>query len=412
MLRHRIGRADDYMATKNARAYHKLTDSYVEMIAEFVESGEPGRIVWDTMVRGLRVRVGPRGAAWSFRQEHRTHGKRGLTQRRLGAFPAVKVKEARKLALQEAGRVAAGRITPGRRTALKLDAALDQYLEHLRSRPKGATWAKNVESIARVHIRPEFGSWPLHELSAVPARVRDWHKKITRQSGRVIANKAAKVLRATYRHAAKLERPSLPPALPTSAVEYNEEKRSQVALAPADFPKWKAKWDGIESPTRQAFQMIGLLTGMRPGELARLKWPNVLPRERCFVIRGAKDPKRTDHDIRVPLSAAIAREFKRARNAARAAKIESEWVFPARAGGHIAKFDADDLPAWGMAYRRTWRTIAADLGIDELIAHFCLGHIPAGISRGYVAKMILSGGSAMRRAQRGVSRRMLALMGR
>jgi integrase len=260
-----------------------------------------------------------------------------------------------------------------------------------------------------VHIRPVFGRWPLHELSAAPAPVRDWHKKITRQSGHVIANKAAKVLRATYRHAAKLTR-SLPPALPTSAVEYNEEKRSQVALAPADFPKWKASWDSIDSPTRQAFQMIGLLSGMRPGELSRLRWSDVLPHERCFVIRGAKDPKRTDHDIRVPLSAAIAREFKRARDAARADKIESEYVFPARAGGHIVKFDCDGLPAWGMAYRRTWRTLAADAGIDELIAHFCLGHIPAGISRGYVAKMILSSGSGMRAAQRTVSRRMVALM--
>jgi len=82
----------------------------------------------------------------------------------------------------------------------------------------------------------------------------------------------------------------------------------------------------------------------------------------------------------------------------------------ARAGGHLVKVDADALPAYGMALRRTWRTIAADCGVDELIAHFCLGHVPAGISRGYVQKMILASGSAMRTAQRTVSRRMLALM--
>ena len=60
-----------------------------------------------------------------------------------------------------------------------------------------------------------------------------------------------------------------------------------------------------------------------------------------------------------------------------------------------------------MMYRRGWRTIAADLGVDELIAHFCLGHIPSGISRGYVHKMIISGGSAMRTAQRKVSKRII-----
>lgn len=153
--------------------------------------------------------------------------------------------------------------------------------------------------------------------------------------------------------------------------------------------------------------MIGLLSGMRPGELARLKWSDLLPRQRCFVIRGAK----ATNDIRVPMSAAIAGAFKIARDAARADKIESEWVFPARAGGHIVKFDVDDLPAWGMMYRRTWRTIAADLGIDELIAHFCLGHIPAGISRGYVVKMTLASGQGMRAAQRMVSKRIVGLLG-
>ena len=107
------------------------------------------------------------------------------------------------------------------------------------------------------------------------------------------------------------------------------------------------------------------------------------------------------------MSATIARELKRARGAI----VEGNpYVFSARAGGHLVKFDVDSLPAHGMALRRTWRTIAADSGVDELIAHFMLGHIPTGISSGYVAKLILSSGSAMRAAQRTVSFRMLKLM--
>lgn len=70
----------------------------------------------------------------------------------------------------------------------------------------------------------------------------------------------------------------------------------------------------------------------------------------------------------------------------------------------------DGLPAHGMALRRTWRTVAADSGVDELLSHFMLGHIPAGISRGYVAKMILSSGRGMRAAQRVVSARIVTLL--
>jgi integrase len=359
---------------------------------------------WDTHVAGLRVTFGRHRITFSYFKQRRVHGKRSTTAITLGHYPVLSVADARKLALQEAGKIAANKISPGQRTAIKVAAAIEKYIDHLRTRKAGSRWADNAASLARVHILPEFSGWPLSELSAAPAVVSDWHKKIGKRSP-VAANHAARLLRAVYRRAARLDR-SLPPHLPTSAVEFFPEQRSQDALAPADFPKWKAQWDLIESPIRKSYQMIGLLSGMRPGELARLKWSDVLPRQRCFVIRGAK----ANNDVRVPMSAAIAREFKRARDGAKAEKIESEWVFPARAGGHIVKFDVDGLPAWGMMYRRTWRTIAADVGVDELLAHFCLGHIPAGISRGYVVKMTLASGQGMRAAQRAVSRRMLALM--
>jgi integrase len=392
---------------KSKRRYERLTDRDIEILRHFDDdpiTGEPlpARVVWDRVVPGLHARIGRNRTTFVFQKEHQTHGKRGVTFRRLGFFPAMRVADARKLALIEAAKVAAGRIEPGKKSALKVDAALDSYIEHLKGRPKGQTWARNVESISRVHIRPEFGSWPLAELAVVPARIQEWHKKITKRSGPVAADHAAKVLRASFRRAARLDR-SLPPFNPTSAVEYNPQRRSQKALAFKDFPKWLRAWEKIDSPTRRAFQMINLLCGARPGELARLQWKDVLPRERCFVIRSAK----IGDDIRVAFSLPIVRELKRARDAA----IEGNpYVFPARAGGHIVKFDVDQLPAWGMMYRRTWRTVAADVGVDELIAHFSLGHVPAGISRGYVAKMILSSGSAIRKAQRDVSRRMQELM--
>ena len=390
----------------HARKYHKLTDGHVEAIGEFAE-GEV-KIAWDLEVKGLQVRVGKHRVTWSFLKEHRVHGKRGVSFKRLGFFPAMDTKAARQAALVEAGRIASGRITPGRKSATKFGAALDDYIAYARKRAelkgKEASWARNIESLKRTHF-DEFLGWPLQELSASPAVIATWHKRVTKENGAFIANQAARVMRATFRRAAKLDR-SLPPHNPTSAVEFNTEKRSQNALALADFPKWRRAWEKIESPTRKGFQMIALLSGARPGELSKLKWADVLPRERCLVIRGAK----ADNDVRVPMSAAIAREFRRVRDAARTGKIESAYVFSARANGHVTKFDVDGLPAHGMALRRTWRTVAADCGVDELLAHFMLGHIPAGISRGYVAKLVLSSGLAMRRAQRTVSRRISSLM--
>jgi integrase len=189
--------------------------------------------------------------------------------------------------------------------------------------------------------------------------------------------------------------------VPTSAIEFNRESRSQNVLDFTDFPEWFKAWKKIESPTRRAFQMVNLLSGARPGELARLRWRDL--EHQSFTIRSAK----AENDIHVPMSAAIAWAFK----LARAHRVDgNDYVFPARAGGHIVKFDADQLPAWGMSLRRTWRTIAADCGVDELLAHFLMGHIPSGVSRGYVAKMMLTSGQGMRAAQRKVSRRIIQLL--
>ena len=77
------------LANKNsrphARKYHKLTDGHVEALGEFAE-GEI-KVFWDLEVKGLQVRVGKHRVTWSFLKEHRIHGRRGVTFKRLGFFP-------------------------------------------------------------------------------------------------------------------------------------------------------------------------------------------------------------------------------------------------------------------------------------------------------------------------------------
>lgn len=75
-------------------------------------------------------------------------------------------------------------------------------------------------------------------------------------------------------------------------------------------------------------------------------------------------------------------------------------VFP----GCVHHPTRDNLPAFGNALRHSYRTVAADLGVDDLISHFLMGHTPQGISQGYVARLILSSG-------RKISRRIMSLWG-
>jgi integrase len=388
---------DDKTTTKKAtagRIYRALSDGHVSALRDF----DLLSIVWDRKVPGLRVRVGQHRATWSYFREHRIHGRRSTTCKTLGHFPEMSTAAARQAALVEAGKVAAGRVEPGKRAALRLGPALNEYMKHLHGKAtrkgKPARHAANVEKLRRQFLA-EFETWPLADLSHNPAIVRDWHEKITREAGPISANRAAEVLRACYRHAARLDR-SLPPALPTSAVSFNPETPSQAGLGQKQFSAWASIWNAIPGPVQRAYALCQLLTGCRPGELATLKRADILPAERVFILRNAKAG-----DVRVILSRPITAALRMALDAHRC-----ELVFP----GCAQVAHRLGLPATGAGARRTYRTVA--LGhTDELLCHLLMSHSPQGISARYINRMAAMQLPAMRAAQRKISADLMRRLG-
>jgi integrase len=409
------------MATKNERGkiFRKLTDSDVSGMADF---SPPGHLVWDSEARGLRIRIGRNRATWSFFAQHRRRGKRSTTYRKLGYFPTIGVKEARRLAQVVGGRVSGGQIETSKKDALIFEKAFADYCTHLLEKVQAAnraarqndptapqkepTWHRVVANLGKLYLLPQWGTWTLAEMSADPTAVRDWFRDLTKRTDApVTANKCAKLVRAVYHHAKRLRR-DLPPDLPTSAVKLNPEEPREAGMTDAEHLKWADALRKIKNPTRKAYHLLGLLTGQRPGELARLKLTDVLPEERCLVIRKAK----ADNNIRVPLSRPIEQALKRARDAHDG---ESEWLFPARAGGFIKRFDSDGLPCWGNGLRHNFKNIAVTMKppVEEILTDFLLGHAPKGVSRKYVSAMIVAQSDALHDAQARISERLVALLG-
>jgi integrase len=393
---------------RSKRRFQKLLDARIEAYREFETSGT----FWDTLVHGLCVRLGKRKTSWVFHKEHRTHGRRGVTFKVLGTFPAMKVADARREASVLAGRVAEKTMEPGKRKALKFGAAFDTYLKFLRGQsaiggrgakpgapPKPARHADNLDKL-RKQFFEEWEKWPLADLSKNPTMVAEWHERISRDNGAISANRAAEALRACYKFARKRNR-TLPHDLPTSGIVFNVEVPSQAGLAFKDFPKWRKQWELIESPMRRAYHLFCLLTGMRPGEAARLTWANVLPRERAVLLGNAK----AANDIRIPMSVEIVKALRMARDAG---DDETEpLIFP----GCAQVAHRDTLMVRGNALRHTFKTVATDAKVSEMLVEFLMGHAPVGVSRKYVVQMILSSGPAMRSAQRAISRRIMSLLG-
>lgn len=353
----------------------------------------------DGHVSQLLVRVPPGGGrpSFYFYTEVMILGARKTVHKHLGYWPETSPEAARRQARMELGRVAAGRVEPGKREAVRFGPALDRYLDHLRRKAERASkpprWHRVVTDYATLHIRPRWERVSLADMSRHPGIMADWHVELTSKAGPITADRCCQVIRAAYRMEARRNR-GLPMQLPTSAVVFNGDQPRETGIA--DWPAWCAAWRAIDSPVRRAYVLCALLTGCRPTEIGLLSWRNVHPSGRYIVIGNTKP----GIDIRVPMSWPIAACLRVARGA------DDELVFP----GARHNPTRDKLPAFGNSLRHAWRTVAADLKIDDLVSSCLLGHAPKGVHASYVSRLALSVWPAMRSSQRQISRRILDLL--
>ena len=377
---------------KQRRKFSTLTDRSVEVLVDYsgTDSNPLPAVFYDAVVRGLRLRIGSHRRTWFYYADYQVKGKRGTVYKRLGFWPGLNVADARRAALQEAARLAAGRPQPGKRTAITLEAATADYIESLKARGKKS--AHSITLLMRRNLLPDFGRFTLAELSDSPALIRDHHLKISKLRP-VAANRTMAFLNAIYRHASRLDR-SLPPASPISAVRRNKEEPKQSAMPFDRFGEWRECVEALP-PIRQAYHRLILLTGMRGLEAQRLEWRDIDYRSRTITLRGTK----TGKDVSITMTSAIASALKLAR------PVHEGVIFPG------ARTWNDALPYKGHDLRHTFLSVAADLGIDELQRRLLTGHSLVGINQSYVTKAIVEGGPGLRAAQRRISKRIVELLG-
>jgi integrase len=381
----------------------KLTDERITALREFEFRG----LVPDSVVQGLFIYLGVRHTSWIYKKWARVKGKLKSREKTIGHWPALSTPAARIEAVKEAATFASGAAVISRKDATKLATAFARHLEYLTKKAtdkgKPDRWRYNVEKLGKL-ILPTFGHWTLAEMSHRPDIVSDWHTELYKQTP-ISADHCAKIIRAIYRREARRDR-SLPPALPTSAIEFTKYEPSQVALDFKAYPAWRKAWEALESPVHRGYHLFCLLTGCRPGEGSRIRLNDIDIDTRMFVIRNAKAGK----DIHLPITPEIAFAISLAVNAEvkpHHEVKETDLVFP----GCRQISQRAELPIRGQALRHSYSTVAVDLKIDDLIRHFLMGHAPKGISQDYVALLVLQNGPGMREAQEQISKRIVKLLG-
>ncbi len=281
-----------------------LTDARIEALREFADDQHEMRGYWkDSKVFGLSIFLSTHSNVWRFRHQKRVNGKVISSFKTLGRWPAMGVDEARKEGLIYAGSVASGTAAKGKRTATPFRSAFENYLEHLRTQAeekgKRPRWYLNAKKLAETHIYPQWDGWTLVQMSDNPRAVKAWFSNLNKTIPTTAAH-CVRLIRACYRQEAGLDR-TLPAALPTSGIKLKKRRASQKVLDFDVFPKWHAAWEKIENPVHRGYHLTGLLTGIRPGELANLRLGDIDLKKHMLVVR---DPK-GERDINLPMTPQI-----------------------------------------------------------------------------------------------------------
>jgi integrase len=317
----------------------KLTDT-------FVKKSKPQTrafLVWDTLQRGLVLRVEPTGFK-SWKVIYRHHGRPRWYN--LGNVDAIGLADARKLAGRTMYSVAEGRDPQAERRAARNSGTFEdlatRYSAYAEGRNK--SWRQATALVQR-HLIPSWG-----KLRAADIARSDVRAMMARIKAPIVANQTLAAASAIFTWAIREEIGGIK-VNPCHGVERNPTLSRERVLSDSEVPLFWSEFDaaGLQG---MALKLI-LLCGQRPGEVAHMRTEHI--EGGWWSLPGAPAPA---HGWPGTKNAQTHRVWL----AAAAKKIVAEldplgFVFGGPRGG----------PPYGLA--ATMRAICDKLGVERATPH-------------------------------------------
>ncbi|MBT9184240.1 site-specific integrase [Pectobacterium punjabense] len=386
----------------------------------------------DTVVNGLRVRVGASGVK-SFCISRKRDGK--FIRATLGRFPDLSIDNARAKALELLGEVATSGRNPNdikrvkAKSSVTLEEALDTYIDNRGHRLKKAT-----EHQYRAILNNFSGDWMKQPMANISRdRVENRHKAITEGSVWFGVDKStlrsgvgsgstaqadlwARALRAVYRfsydHYRDEEGKTLLPDPPTMVLstkrQWHGTTRKTDRIRTHDLGRWLKAVDLVRVRAEETRDDVAvamcdaidtaLFTGLRRSEVFGLTWDRVNMGGRYFWI----DTTKNGDPLELPITETLLKIFRRRLRTKEEKDIQ---VFPGRSGGVIQEprrviarivaatvpeSNLDNLPAIEFRChdaRRTFGTVAELAGVGSYILKRLMNHRTmrsADVTQGYL----------------------------
>lgn len=408
------------------------TFKFTKAKLESLPAAERGQVEYgDTVVNGLRVRVGSSGIK-SFCISRKRNGK--FIRATLGRFPDLTIDNARAKALELLGDVATTGRNPNavkrvnEKAAVTLSEALDTYVSDREHRLKPAT-VKQYRST----LKNFSGDWLKQPLASISReRVENRHKAITDGSVWFGADKStlragvgagsksqadlwARALRAIYRFShdhyrdddGKTLLPDPPTLVLSTKRKWHGTVRKTERIRTHEFSRWMGAIasvrdiaergrDDVAAAVCDAVEMA-MYTGLRKTEIFTLTWDRVNIGGRYFWV----DTTKNGDPLELPITETLLQLFRRR---LKMKKGDEVLVFPGIKGvikeyRHIVeRITAASVPnpnpdilqpisfKWHDA-RRTFGTVAELVGVGSYILKRLMNHRTlrsADVTQGYL----------------------------
>ena len=355
-------------------------------------------VAWDDKLTGFGVRVQPSGVK-SFFVNYRTgEGGRKAPNRNvvIGRFGRMAPEQARRLAQQVLGKVAAGADPARERTEARAMPMLKQAFEDYMA--SNLNRSASTDTKYRGDFGSHLGDWQLRPLDAITRQdVEALFNRLTGDLGWSAANRAVSLLRAIYRRpCVDFEGLRNPVDLwLAGGGRYHRPKRRKISAPAEVLPCWKK---GIEAAVGMASARdalwFGLYTGMRIDEVLTLRWERVDMAALVFRVEETK----TGEPLELPVTRQLAAILER-----RWAMRETlpghlrDWVFPSPASGsgripHLSHLyppisEAGGAKFWFHGMRNCFITVAEhDLLLPRSLSKRLVNHARSNdVTEGYAA---------------------------
>ncbi len=282
---------------------------------------------------GLIIDVRPSGSK-SFYLYKKINGKPERVL--LGAYPDIKIPEARKACAIKKGEIAHGKNPQEERRRVKQEVTFaeffDEYMERY-SKPHKKSWEYDIREVNRFlshWFKRKFSSITKHEVQKL-------HEEIGRNNGIYQANHILERIRSIYNKAIEWGWDGTNPA--TGVKKFKVKSRDRF-IQPNEMPLLFNALEQEENETARSYILLSLMTGARKSNVLAMRWEEINWERKLWRIPDTKNGEPVTVPL-IPQAIDILEERKR--------KTNSPWVFEGNgAKGHLA----DPKKTWDRVRRR------------------------------------------------------------